>query len=187
MNPVWVSLLLAAVIWSVAWTQIWGKRTTVTLLPYQRGVVFRKGYAVRDVGPGKHPVRIGRELLVHGDVRPITVNYEKLVVGLQDGFSALYGLSASVEVQDIRKAIYSARNYADVPHATLLRCARLHLSACFGKSLPLEKDAVSNRIAEDAKARLNSAGFKLISFRITELAIGTVQPPAPKAGPSLSA
>ena len=160
-----------------------GKRTTVTLLPYQRGILFRKGLAVRDVGPGKHRVWAGSELLVHGDTRPITVNYEKQVVGLKDGFLALYGFSASVEVQDIRKAIYSARNFTEVPPAVLLRCTRKQLNGCSGRSINLEKDTVVNRISEDAKGRLSKAGFKLVSYRITQLAIGVPQTPAAQTVP----
>lgn len=160
-----------------------GKLTTVALLPYQRGVLFKMGLPVRDVGPGKHRVWAGSELLVHADTRPITVNYEKLVVALKDGFAALYGFSASVEVQEIRKALYSARNYSEVPHAVLLRCTRRHLSACSGKSLPLEKDAVVSRIVEDANARLSKSGFHLISYRLTQLAVGTPQIPSPRTDP----
>jgi hypothetical protein len=33
-----------------------GKLTTVALLPYQRGVLYKQGLPVRDVGPGKHRV-----------------------------------------------------------------------------------------------------------------------------------
>jgi SPFH domain/Band 7 family protein len=167
-----------------------GKLTSVTLLPYQRGVLFQKGLPVRDVGPGKHRVWAGSELLVHGDTRPITVNYEKQVVALNDGFLALYGFSASVEVRDIRKAIYSARNYTEVPPSVLLRCTRRQLNACSGKSLNLDKDTVVNRITEDAKARLGKAGFNLVSYRITQLAIGVPQAPAaqlvPRPNPTTS-
>jgi hypothetical protein len=163
-----------------------GTPTNVTLLPYQRGVLFRMGLPLRDVGPGKHRVWTGTELLVHGDMRPISVNYENLVVALQDGLAALYGFSASAQVRDMRRAIYSARDYTNVPAAVLLRCARRHLNASFGSSLPVEKDAVVSRITDDAKKRLSAAGFSLISFRMTQLAIGTTQAAANQTTPRLS-
>jgi SPFH domain / Band 7 family len=177
--------LLAVSIWMIVQLVYLGrgKLTSVTLLPYQRGILFRKGSPVRDVGPGKHRVWAGSELLVLGDTRPITVNYEKQVVGLKDGLLALYGFSASAEVQDIRKAIYSARNFTEVPPAVLLQCTRRHLNACSGRSINLEKDAVANRIAEDAKARLSKAGFRLVSYRITQLAVGVPQTPATQTVP----
>jgi hypothetical protein len=178
---VWIGIIAM-----VIYFEIRGKPTTVTLLPYQRGILFKRGFPVRDVGPGKHRVWTGTELLVHGDMRPITVNYENRVVSLKDGLVALHGFSASVQVQDVRKAIYSARDYTSIPPSVLLRCTRRHLNACSGKSLNLERDTVVNRIAEDAKARLNTVGFKLISFRITQLVIGTPQPSSPKADLNLS-
>jgi hypothetical protein len=164
-----------------------GKPTTVTLLPYQRGVLYRMGLPLRDVGPGKHRVWTGTELLVHGDVRPISVNYENLVVALQDSSAALYGFSASVQVQDMRKAIYCARDYSDVPAFILLRCARRHLNDCSAASIKLEREAIVKRITDDAQKRLAAAGFSLISFRMTQLLVGTSpQQQAPQTTPRLS-
>jgi hypothetical protein len=163
-----------------------GKPTNVTLLPYQRGVLFRMGLPLRDVGPGKHRVWTGTELLVHGDTRPISINYENQVVALPDGFAALYGFSASAQVQDIRKAIYSARDYTNVPASVLLRCAKRHLNSSSAAAIKSGKDAIVARISEDAKTRLTAAGFSLISFRLTQLAIGSTQAPAPQTTPRLS-
>jgi hypothetical protein len=148
-----------------------GKLTTVTLLPYQRGVLFKWGKPARDVGPGKYRVWAGSELLVHGDVRPISVNYENLVVALDEGFSAVYGFSASVNVRDMRKAIYSARDYTQVPPAVLLRCARRRLHVTPASSLKMNQAAVAGQISEDAKVKLERTGFELISFRLTQLAL----------------
>lgn len=163
-----------------------GKLTTVTLLPYQKGVLFKLGRPVRDVGPGKYRVWAGSELLVHGDTRPIAVNYENQVVALAEGFSALYGFSASVQVRDMRKAIYSARDYAQVPAGVLLRCVRRSLHSTAASALKMNKDAVTDRISQEAKAKLELAGFELSSFRLTQLAVGTVQPADPQTTPRLS-
>lgn len=177
----WVGLI------ALAWYfQRRGKPTTVILLPYQRGVLYRMGLPLRDVGPGKHRVWSGTELLVHGDTRPISVNYENLVVALQDSTAALYGFSASVQVQDMRKAIYSARDYTHVPAVTLLRCARRHLNNNSAASIKLEREAIVNRITEDAQKRLAAAGFALLSFRITQLLVGTSPQQAPQTTPCLS-
>jgi SPFH domain / Band 7 family len=163
-----------------------GRLTTVALLPYQRGVLFKQGRPTRDVGPGKYRVWAGRELLVHGDVRPISVNYENQCVALADGFAALYGFSASVEVRDIRKAIYSARNYTQVPPAVLLRCARRQLHLSSSSSIKVDKEGVANRISQSAKAKLADAGFELVSFRLPQLVIGTIQPTNPQTTPRLN-
>ena len=163
-----------------------GRLTTVALLPYQRGVLFRQGQPVRDVGPGKYRVWAGRELLVHGDVRPISVNYENQCVSLSDGFAALYGFSASVEIRDFRKAMYSARNYTQVPPAVLLRCARRELHVTSSSSIKMDKEGIANRIKQAAKAKLAASGFELVSFRLPQLVIGTIQPANPQTTPRLS-
>jgi hypothetical protein len=152
-----------------------GKPTWVTLLEYQRGVLYRHGLPIREVGCGKHRVWSGMELLVHADIRPMSINIENQVVVLQDGTTALYGFAASAQAQDIRKVIYAARDYNHVPPATLLRCARLHLSAATQSSLALGKEAIAAKIAEDAGARLRAVGFELASFRLSQLAVGTVK------------
>lgn len=154
-----------------------GTPTFVNLLPHQRGVIFRQGKPLRDVGSGKHRVWSGTELLVHGDVRPISVTFENQVVTLQDGFAAAYGFSANAQVVDIRKAVYSARDYTQIPAAVLLRCARLHLNASNANSLKMERDSIVKRMGEDAKVRLKKDGFDLISFRLGQLVIGTTQAP----------
>ena len=181
-----LGFLEAAIIGVAVYFDRQGRPTTVALLPYQRGVLFRRGAPLRDVGPGKHRVWTGVEILIHGDVRPVSVNYENQVVALQDGFAALYGFSASAQVRDIRKAIYSARNYSQVPVSVLLRCVRRNLNACSRSSFPLEKDAIVKRITDEAKARLEQSGFELLSFRLTQLAIGTTQSPASQPAPSLT-
>jgi hypothetical protein len=154
-----------------------GKRTTVSLLPYQRGVLYKQGKPLCDVGPGKYRVWAGRELLVHGDVRPISISYENQFVALSDGFGALYGFSASAEVRDIRKAIYSARDYTQVPAAILLRCARRQMHITSSSALKVDRESVANRIAEAARVKLAASGFELLSFHLPQLAVGTVPPP----------
>jgi hypothetical protein len=163
-----------------------GKLTTVALLPYQRGVLYRNGFPIRDVGPGKHRVWAGSELLVHCDIRPITINYENQVVAMSDGGAVLYTFSASVQARDIRKVLYTARGYTQVPAATLLRCARRQLHLSSAASLKMDIDGIVNSIAQEAKARLDAAGFDLVSFKIPQFNIGSLQPTNPQAGPRLN-
>lgn len=180
MTTLWVALLglfWAALIGVAVYFDRWGKPTNVVLLPYQRGVLFRRGTPIRDVGAGKHRVWSGSEILIHGDVRPVSVNYENQVVALQDGFAAMYGFSASAQVRDIRKAIYCARNYSQLPASVLLCVTRRHLNASSKSALPVEKQVIINRIMQEAKARLDQSGFDLLSFRLTQLVIGTTQAP----------
>jgi hypothetical protein len=163
-----------------------GKFTTVALLPYQRGVLYKQGLPVRDVGPGKHRVWAGSELLVHCDTRPISVNFENQVVAMSDGAAVLYSFNATVQARDVRKVLYTARDYTQVPAATLLRCARRHLHLCSAGMLKMDMGGVVSRISMEAKARLDALGFDLVSFRIPQFNIGTLQQVNPQAGPRLN-
>jgi uncharacterized membrane protein YqiK len=164
-----------------------GTPTQVNLMEYQRGVLYSKGFPVKDVGPGRHWVWSGTQLLIHADTRPRSVGYEKLVVTLQDGTSAVYGLLASVQMSDVRKAIYSARNYEQVANAALLRCTRLALNQRTSAQLrATSRETLTREISADAKSRLAPAGYELVSFRLTELSIVVPNPNPTAPQPSVS-
>jgi hypothetical protein len=154
---------------------------------YQRGVLYDNGVPVKDVGPGSHWVWSGRQLLIHADTRPRSVGYEKLVVALQDGASAVYGLLAGVQMSDVRKAIYSARNYEQAANAALLRCTRLALNQRTSTQLrATTQETLTQEISADAKSRLAEAGYDLVSFRLTGLSIVVPNPNPTTPQPSVS-
>jgi hypothetical protein len=144
----------------------------VTLMEYQRTVLFRRGLTVREVGPGRHWVFTGIEKLMIVDTRPVQVNYQDEPVLLRDGALAQYSISGSARVQDVRKALYSASNYNQVPAFVMLCCTRLVLNNCSSFDLNAGKEALSETITERAKPRLVSAGFEVISLRLTHLGVG---------------
>ena len=148
-----------------------GGYATVTLVEYQRGVIYRNGLPVRNVGPGRYRVWSGFEKILHLDSRPVQVSYENQSVGLRDGPAAQYSLFGSAELRDVRKAIYSSTNAALIPSYVLLCCARSVLNASTSNELKLSRDAVVAKIMERAKPRLDAAGFELLSFRLPQIAI----------------
>lgn len=165
-----------------------GKPTRVNLMEYQRGVLYKRGLPVKDVGPGSHWVWSGTQQLIHADTRPRSVGYEKLVVALQDGSSAVYGFLASVQMSDVRKAIYSARNYEQAANAALLRCARLALNQRTGDQLrTIPRETLTQEIIVDAKGRLAAAGYGLVSFQMTGLAVVAPNPNPSAPQPSARA
>jgi hypothetical protein len=161
---------LAFVLATVAMRVFGGRPGSVTLLEYQRAVLYRKGHPVREVGTGRHLIFTGIEKLIVVDTRPIQVNYEDQAVALCDGSAALYSVSGAARIQDAQKAIYSAGNYNHVPAFVLLCCARLVLNSCTPSELKA-KDAVAAQIVERAKPRLIAAGFELLSFRLTQIGV----------------
>jgi SPFH domain / Band 7 family len=147
-----------------------GRPGSVTLLEYQRAVLYRNGLPMREVGTGRHLIFTGIEKLMVVDMRPIQVSYEDQAVSLNDGSGALYGIAGAARVQDARKALYSAGNYNHVPSFVLLCCARFVLNGCTATELKA-KDEVAAQIVERAKPRLAAAGFELMSFRLTQVAV----------------
>jgi hypothetical protein len=146
-----------------------GKYSAVTLLEYQRGIIYWRGRPNQDVGPGRHRVWTGFEKLYQLDVRPVQVCYENQQVGLRDGTSAQYSFSGSAGVCDTRKAIYSSYNSNLIPAYVLLCCTRFVLNLSTSSQVKFQKDAILEQISERAKPRLAAAGFELLSFRISQL------------------
>jgi regulator of protease activity HflC (stomatin/prohibitin superfamily) len=146
-----------------------------TLVEYQRGVVFRRGIPIRDIGPGRYWVWTGFEKVMIVDVRPVQVKYENRGVMLSDGASAIYSVSGSARVIDVRKAVYSAANYNNVPSFVMLCCTRFVLNNCTSAEIAANKDAAVEQIINRAKPRLAAAGFELISFRLPELSVAQVR------------
>src|SRR5579872_3944851 len=103
-NIVFIALVVLAVRFFA------GGYATVTLVEYQRGVIYRSGLPIRDVGPGRHRVWSGYEKVLHLDSRPVQVSYENQSVGLRDGAAAEYSLFGAAQIRDVRKAIYASTN-----------------------------------------------------------------------------
>ena len=120
---------------------------------------------------GRHMVFSGIEKVLILDARPIQVNYENQVVALRDGTVAVYTLSGAAKVREARRAIRSAANYNHVPAFVMLCCARSVLNHCSLAQVNT-KEAATDRIVEEVKARLVSAGFELLSFRLNQLSVG---------------
>jgi hypothetical protein len=148
-----------------------GRPSFLNLLEYQRAVLYRRGLRVRAVGSGRHLVYTGIEKLMILDMRPIQVSLEDQCVSLSDGLSAVYSISGSARVRDAWKAIYSAANYNDVPAYVFLCSARLVLNGCDTNRLRTSQDAVVEDIMRTAKSRLESAGFELLAFRLSQCSV----------------
>lgn len=148
-----------------------GWLVSATLVEYQRGVLFRRGLPVRDLGSGRYRVWTGFEKIMIVDTRPVQVRYENQGVVLSDGVAAVYSFSGSARVDDVRKSLYAAANYSHVPEFVLLCCARFVLNDSTSAQVMASKDAVVERIIGRVKPRLVAAGFELLSFRLTDLSV----------------
>src|SRR5271168_5347938 len=131
-----VSVFWFALLIGVLALRIFGGRPGgVTLLEYQRGVLYRRGLPVSDLGTGRHLVFTGIDKVVSLDTRPIQFSYEDQAVALRDGSTAVYSISGAARVQDTRKALYSAGNFSHVPSFVMLCCAREVLNGSKGTQI----------------------------------------------------
>jgi hypothetical protein len=170
------SMTIAAIVWAVL-ILTWvlranlGAPSSFTLLQHQRGLLYRRGKPVREVCAGQHRVWVGVEKILFIDIRPITVSFENRAVTLTDGATAMYGFSGTAEVDDAKKALYCAGNYNDMPAFVLLCCARLVLNSQNSIGLLAKHAAIVEEIMNRAKPRLSAAGFRLLTFRMTQLGL----------------
>lgn len=148
-----------------------GLPSSYSLLPFQAGVLYRSGRPVRELGPGHHRVSVGRERAILVDTRPIQVSVQNRIVALTDGATAVYGFSASAEVRDVKKAIYAAAKYSQIPSFITLCVTRGVLNRCQTDQIKIAQSAVSERVTAECRSRLAEAGFGLLSFQFTKMNI----------------
>ena len=150
--------------------QGFAQRANIIVQPNQRGIWFRKGVAIKEVGPGKHTVTPGLETIIAIDTRIRNINHEDQAVMTADGSVCVYGFFASTKVEDVGVALRSARNYTQVPEFALLRCARRVLSHS-GDDAVSKRQSVEAQIRQESEERLRKAGFALTEFRLNQLQI----------------
>jgi len=148
-----------------------GFPSSYSLLPFQSGILYRRGIPVRVVSPGRHRVFLGREKIVFLDTRPIEVKVESRAVGLVDGATAFYGFAASARVHDVQKAIHASGSYSELPAFVTLCVAREVLGRCNAEEVKLEQMRLNDEIRNRCSSRLAEAGFELLSFGFTGVSV----------------
>lgn len=144
-----------------------------TLLPFQAGILYRRGRPVRELGPGRHRVFLGIEKIIFLDKRPIHVNVDRRAVLLVDGGTAIYSFAASAELRDVRKAIYASATYSQLPAFVTLCVVRSILSGSKSSGFRGGEAALMEEMTAKCRTRLEAAGFELTGLRLTSLEIRT--------------
>lgn len=176
MDTVYLIIALLAYAGILAFSIRKGVPTTYTLVEYQRAVLYRRGLPVKEVGPGRYWVWTKYEKFFTVDTRPIQVAFENQGAVLRTGLTPSFGVLGSARVTSARKAIYSARNYNQMPAFILLGCTRSVINGLTVQQLEEGKEKIAAEVISRATPRLQAAGFELISFRLTQLTIPTPQP-----------
>jgi hypothetical protein len=145
--------------------------SSCSLPPFQCGVLFRGGHPVRKVGPGRHRILKGREKIIFLDSRPIDVKSGYRFVTLADSTTAQYSFTATCEIQDAQKVLYSSASYTNLPIFVTLSVSRAVLNGCQRSQVESASSAVTDQVIEACRFRLTASGFELKSFRFTCLEI----------------
>jgi hypothetical protein len=187
MGSLTILLICLATLAFAAFRHKIGVPSNYSIPPFQAGVLFRRGHPVRELGPGRHRVFLGKEKIILIDKRPIQVSVEQRAVALADGATAVYGFSASARVSDAQKAIYSCSEYSKVPAFVTLCVARSAINLCQPSQIKLEQAELTEQITAECRTRLTAAGFELLSFGFSQLAVVTPGPiPSPRMEPPLN-
>jgi hypothetical protein len=177
MEPFAAFLFCLVIVGVYAFQYFVGFPSNHSLTPFQCGILYRRGRPVREVGPGRHRVFVGSEKIIFLDKRPIQVSIENRAVALADGMIAVYGFAASAEVNDVKKALYTSAAYTQVPAFVALCVTRGVLNRCRSDQFRIGRAALEEAMTAACRSRLVSAGFELLSFRITQLGVAAPIPP----------
>jgi hypothetical protein len=153
-----------------------GYPSRFTLLEHQRGILFRRGLPVRELGPGRYWIWTKREKVFWLDVRPIQVSFDNQGAVLNDGAAAVFGLLGSARIADAHKATYCARNCSQVPGFVLHCCTRSVLNSLPATQISDSKEKLADEIISRVTPRLAAAGLELLSFRLTHLSLAAPPP-----------
>ena len=171
MNALGPVLFLSLYVGIVVLGFVLGRPSRFTLLEHQRGVLFRRGLPVKEVGAGRYWVWTKREKYIWVDTRPLQVAFENQGAILKDGSSAVFAILGSARIVDARKAIYSSRNCYEDPAFVLHCCTCSVLNGLSASEAQDAKERLAAEITTAAKVKLTAAGIELISFAVTHLSV----------------
>jgi hypothetical protein len=171
MDPLVTVFICAGLIGLNAYRFYVGVRSSHSLLPYQAGIIYKRGRPMREVGPGCHRVMLGSEKILFLDRRPVKVNAENRLVILSDGSAVIYSFEASAEVRDVKRVLYSSALYSHMPAFVTVCVTRGILNQARADNVLLGRVLLEQRIFSACMSRLEVAGFTLQSFHFTRLEI----------------
>ena len=142
-----------------------------TLSEYERGIIYRHGKAFQDAGPGTYKLRKGRDFLAVVDIRPVAFNLDQAAVSTLDGRTALYGVAGKIQIQDVRKAVYCARNSHDAALAKTVATVRRMLNDYGSEDIRCHTQTVCDNITHVVCDSMGEFGIAVSDFRVNQLRI----------------
>jgi hypothetical protein len=142
-----------------------------TISEYQRGMFYRDGKLLGEVAPGTYKLRIGRDFLIFVDLRPEAFDLDQTAVSTLDGGTAFYSIAGKIEVQDVRKAIYCARNYYQAALVKTISTVRRMLNDYQSSDIKNHTQTVCDTITQAVQAAVAELGMKIFDLRLNHLRI----------------
>ena len=142
-----------------------------TISEYERGIIYRNGQAFQEVGPGTYKLRKERDFLVFVDVRPEAFDWDQSAVSTLDGHTAVYSLAGKTQIQDVRKAIYCARNCHQAALAKTIATVRRMLNEYEAGDIRNHTEPLCDNIRQRVRDAVVELGMVVTDLRLDQLRI----------------
>ena len=135
--------------------------TQTTVVEFERGLRYRAGKFVAQIGPGRYwySARSGRITKV--DVRPTTLTIPGQELLTSDGIAVKVSLLATIEIADPTTAINKVQNYLQAIYAALQVGLREEVSAMTIENLLTDRSTLGKKLVERSAAAIAEVGVTL--------------------------
>jgi len=98
-------------------------------------------------------------------------DWDEAAVSTLDGCTALYSVAGKTQIQDVRKAIYCARNPHQAALAKVVATVRRMLNDYDSKDIHFHAQTVCDNIAQAICGSVGELGMAVSDFRLNQLRI----------------
>ena len=152
-----------------------GKPTVHTLMEHQRGLLFHRGKALRELGGGTYKLKLGVDYLVWVDMRPQPFQFERIAISTSDGCHGFLTLAGSMQVSDPKTAIFRSRHHNQAATAAVFTSIRKFASGTDRARLSGDREKLSSELFRQARKATAEFGVELTGLRISELNLAGAQ------------
>jgi regulator of protease activity HflC (stomatin/prohibitin superfamily) len=146
-----------------------GQVISTTIFEYERGLRFSRGKFHGELGPGLYRYLKTYTAIRKLDVRPVQLPVNGQEVLTRDGVAVKISLSATYQVLDARKAVFSAENHVTALYTELQQALRAVVSATDAETLLASRADLGARLLEVCKSHAVTLGLELQALAVRDL------------------
>lgn len=139
-----------------------------TLMPWERGVVFRRGALLRVIGPGRHRLR-WRDVVRRVDVRPRSHTPACQEVPTADGVLLRVTVALSWEVADPAAFVVAAASPLDELHLAVQLALRAAVVTRAHDQVAAEREAIAAELLAGMRGRAAELGIQLREVAVRDV------------------